>query len=134
MTHLDTSFLVDLLRESARRTGGPATKQLAALADEPLGVAVHVACELYAGAELSADPERERTRVTALLAPLEVLVPDDRFPTEYGRLLATLRRRGEVISRRELLIATAAIVDAAPLVTRNAREFDRVPGLDVRSY
>ncbi len=34
----------------------------------------------------------------------------------------------------ELLIAAAAIVDDAPVVTRNVRGFERVPGLHVLSY
>lgn len=43
-------------------------------------------------------------------------------------------RRGETISTMDLLIATAAVIDGAPLVSRNAREFERVPGLHVLSY
>ena len=35
---------------------------------------------------------------------------------------------------RVLSIATAALVDAAPIVTRNAQEFTRVPGLEVLTY
>jgi predicted nucleic acid-binding protein len=34
----------------------------------------------------------------------------------------------------DLLIATAAILDRAPLVTRNARRFAKVPGLSVEKY
>ena len=68
MTHLDTSFLVDLLRESGRGEPGPAHALLATLADEPLAVSVHVACELYAGAELAKTPETERAKVDSLLA------------------------------------------------------------------
>ena len=34
----------------------------------------------------------------------------------------------------DLMIATAAVVDEASLVTRNRRHFDRVPGVDVVSY
>jgi predicted nucleic acid-binding protein len=34
----------------------------------------------------------------------------------------------------DLLIATAAILDDATLVTRNARDFQRVPGLRVLTY
>jgi predicted nucleic acid-binding protein len=34
----------------------------------------------------------------------------------------------------DLLIATAAIIDSAPLLTRNLRDFNRIPGLDVKSY
>ena len=31
----------------------------------------------------------------------------------------------------DLLIATAALVDAAPVVTRNVQDFSRIPGLEV---
>jgi predicted nucleic acid-binding protein len=34
----------------------------------------------------------------------------------------------------DLLIATAAVLDEAPLVTRNARDFARVPGLELVGY
>ncbi len=33
-----------------------------------------------------------------------------------------------------LLIASAALVDEAPLATRNAKDFARVPGLRLLSY
>ena len=134
MTHLDTSYLVDLLREMRRGEPGPASALLDSLADETLAVSVHVACELYAGAELSAAPEGERGNIDALLAALEVVQPDDGFPQRYGRVLAELRKRGQSISTMDLLIATSALAHGATLVTRNARDFDRVPGLMVRGY
>jgi predicted nucleic acid-binding protein len=34
----------------------------------------------------------------------------------------------------DLLIATAALIDDAPLVTRNVKDFSRVPGLRVVGY
>jgi tRNA(fMet)-specific endonuclease VapC len=134
VTHLDTSYLVDLLREVERGEEGPASALLERLAEEELAVSVHVLCEFYAAAELSRDPERERSRVGDLVRPLALSFPDDRFAPEFGRLLAELRRRGESISTMDLLIATGALVDGADLVTRNAREFERVPGLKVVSY
>ena len=135
MIHLDTSYVVDLLRESGREESGPAMELLDRLADEELGVAIHVVCELHAGAALSKDPDRERGRVESLVGALALALPDQtNCPATYGRLLAELRARGESISTMDLLIATAAIVDGARLVTRNARDFDRVPGLHVLSY
>lgn len=134
MIHLDTSYLVDLLREVSRGEEGPASAVLDDVGDEELGVSIHVVCELRAGAELSVDPTAERSRVDALVAPLALAIPDERFAGTCGRLLAELRRRGEGISTMDLLIATAAVVDGASLVTRNAREFERVPGLHVLSY
>lgn len=135
MIHLDTSYVVDLLRESGRGAAGPATTLLDRLGDEELGVTIHVLCELHAGGALSNDPDRELSRVEAIVGQLAVAVPDaTMFPQAYGRLLADLRRRGEAISTMDLLIATAAIMDNARLVTRNTREFERVPGLHVLSY
>lgn len=133
MTHLDTSFLVDLLREMPEGSGR-AHDLLERLADEPLGIAVHVACELYAGAELARQPDEERAKVDALVGALHVVVPGEGFARRYGALLALLRRRGESIATMDLLIATAALEQDAALVTRNGRDFGRVPGLMVMTY
>lgn len=134
MIHLDTSFLVDLLREQAHRQPGHATAFLEARAGEHLRVGIHAVCELHAGAELARAVVAERQRVRRLCAALDVTYPDDRFPLVYGRVLASLERAGQRIGTMDLLIATAALVDAAPIVTRNTQEFSRVPGLEVLTY
>jgi tRNA(fMet)-specific endonuclease VapC len=132
--HLDTSFLVDLLRETARDGTGPAHAFLAESKDEPLGVSVHVACELHAGVENSRDPAAERVKIERLLSAIDVVTPGPGFASLYGRTSAELRRRGQSIATMDLLIAVAALECGAGLVTRNARDFDRVPGLAVSGY
>ena len=134
MMHLDTSFLVDLLRESSRRAPGAATSLLDTLEGEEMRVGVHVVCELLAGAELARQPRIERQRVRQLCTSLQVVYPDERFPTVYARLLAHLERSRQRISTMDLLIASAALVDESSLVTRNARDFSRIPGLGLVSY
>jgi tRNA(fMet)-specific endonuclease VapC len=132
--HLDTSFLVDLLREEARGKPGAASQLLGRLADDELAVSVFVTCELMGGAELSAHPQRERRSVERLCLSLRVEFPDERFAPTYGRLLAWQSRREGRIATMDLLIATSAVVAGAPLVTRNARDFSRVPDLEIVSY
>ena len=134
MIHLDTSFLVDLLREAAGGGEGRASRFLEGVVDEELGISVFVACELAAGAAMSTRPAREKRRVDQLCEGLHVEYPDERFATVYGSLLAAQERAGGRISTMDLLIATSALVGGAPLVTRNAKDFSRVPGLDVLSY
>ncbi len=134
MMHLDTSFLVDLLRESTRRVPGAATSLLDTIEGEEVRVGVHVVCGLLAGAELARQPGVERQRVRQLWTSLLVVYPDERFPTVYGRLLADLERSRQRISTMDLLIATAAVVDEATLVTRNAKDFSRIPGLELVTY
>jgi predicted nucleic acid-binding protein len=132
--HVDTCFLVDLLRESARGEEGPARRKLLELGAREIVASVHVACELCAGAELAGDPAHERTAVAALLDHVRLAFPDERFAPTYARLYAVLERRGERASAMDLLIATAAVVDGAPLLTRNVKHFQRVPELEVVSY
>jgi len=132
--HADTSFLVDLLRDAARGARGPATALLEEVAREEIRVGVHVVCELLAGAEGSQHPAVERQRVRRLCGSLVVSYPDERFAPVYARLLASLRGGGRPIATMDLLIATAAIVEDAALVTRNVRHLGRVPGLEVRGY
>ena len=134
MIHCDTSFLIDLLREAARSDRGPAHGLLDTLHGHELVLSVFAACELYAGAERSVNPPRERARVESLTDFLGIVYPDDRFASVYARLSAGLQRRGETVATMDLMIATVAVVDEASLVTRNRRHFDRVPGVDVVSY
>ncbi len=79
MTHVDTSLLIDLLREDARSSRGPATRLLENLAGEEVRVGVHVICELLAGAELSRRPVEERARVQQLCTNLDIAYPDEEF-------------------------------------------------------
>jgi predicted nucleic acid-binding protein len=135
VTHLDSSLLIDLLRETARERPGPAFDALEGLEDgEVLGVSVHVVCELRAGAELVRRPIEEHETLDRLLSGLQVRYPDERFAPAYSRLLAAIQRRRQTIATMDLLIATAAILDDAPLITANVKDFSRVPGLRVIRY
>jgi tRNA(fMet)-specific endonuclease VapC len=135
MIHLDTSYLIDLLRETTRVRPGAALDFIEGLdADETLAVSVHVVCELRAGAELARSSLKEHEELDRLLGGLVVAYPDSRFAAAYGRILAAVQRTGRPIAAMDLLIATAATLDDAPLVTRNVRDFSRVPGLRVLGY
>jgi len=133
--HLDTSFLIDLHRETATGRPGPALDLIESLdPDEVLGMSVHVACELRAGAELSRQALREHEALDQLLSGLQIVHPDDRFAPAYARLLAATTRGGRPVAAMDVLIATAATLDDAPLVTRNVKDFSRVPGLRILKY
>lgn len=135
MTHLDSSFLIDLLRELTNERPGAALDLMESFdSSEVLGVSVHVVCELRAGAELSRRPAKEHEVLDELLSGLLIAYPDDRFAATYGRLLRGSRRGDRSVAAMDLLIATAAILDDAQLVTRNEKDFSRIPGLRVLTY
>lgn len=104
------------------------------LEQEAVAISVHAVCELLAGAELSQHAATERNRVLSFCEAAQIVYPDERFAQKYGQLQASLQRIGQTIGTMDLLIATAAVVDGASLITRNAREFRRIPSLDVIGY
>jgi len=131
--HVDTSFVVDLFRER-RSAPGPATSLLDRhLADE-LQMSLFVACELHVGAARADDPETEALRVRDTCVTIPVVTPGEQLAEIYGRLLAALQRAGETIATMDLLIGGTALLAGAPLITRNRRHFERIPGLRVVSY
>lgn len=135
MIHLDSSVLIDLLRETARGKPGAAVELFETLDEhEILAVSVHVVCELRAGAELAKRPLREHEALDQLLSGLLTVYPAAEFAPLYARLLAATERTGQRVASMDLLIATAALLDDAPLVTRNVRDFSRIPGLRVVGY
>ena len=134
MIHADTSYLIDLLREQARGTGGKATAFLEEHAADHLVASVFVVCELEAGAAQAASSDRERARLRAMLQVLTVVYPDERFAPVYADALVKLQRARKTVATMDLLIATGAIVDDAALVTANLRHFDVIPGLKVLGY
>jgi predicted nucleic acid-binding protein len=79
-------------------------------------------CELFAGSK--GDEERLRT----LLAPLRELPVDREVAELAGRM-----RRDRRIATPDALIAATALTHRLTLVTRNRRDFDRVPRLRVRA-
>lgn len=135
MIHLDSSFLIDLHRETVGGRPNGALDWIESLDPaEILGVAVHAVCELRAGAEMSRQALREHEVLDRLFSGLLVVYPDERFAPAYARLAAATSRGGKGVAPMDLLIATAATLDDAPLVTRNVKDFSRVPGLRVLKY
>lgn len=131
MAVLDTDILIDLMRRRptpASRRAGDLIQRLQDSGERLTTTRFNVA-ELYVGAELSADPAREAERIDRALSPFPVLEFDDAAARAYGRINASLRRRGRSPGEMDLLIASIAISQREPLLTRNERHFSGVPGV-----
>ena len=110
--------------------------RLHALAPEEIGVPAIVAYELRYGL-LRLPPAASKPRLAALetlLQPMQIL-PFDAECAEYAASIRrTLEKNGTPIGPHDLLIAATALRHHARLVTRNEREFARVPGLQVVNW
>jgi len=127
---LDSTFLVDFERESARGKAGPATGLLQERADEELCITFTIAGELAAGESMG----RDRARWEFFIRPFRFFGYNDEVAWRFGEIFRELRRRGALIGANDMWIAATALANDQPIVTRNADEFRRVPGLDVLSY
>jgi predicted nucleic acid-binding protein len=126
---LETTFLIDLEREVSRGEEGPAHHLLTRHPRHRLYITPTVAGELAAGASLS-----DRSRWDAFIAAFHVLPLDREVCWHYGSTYRYLRANGLLIAANDLWIAAAGLAYEVPVVTRNARHFQRVPGLRVESY
>jgi len=98
-----------------------------------IGLCSVVAAELAFGVAKGGSA-RNRQALEMFLAPLTVLPFDDAAVWVYGDLRADLERRGTPIGSLDTMIAAHALSLQASLVTNNAREFSKVPGLRLDNW
>lgn len=114
-----------------------AERMTKAVQDGSVRLSVMVLAELEFGAE-KARQERGETkflrRVESLRELIEVEPLGDDVPRQYARIRLALEQAGQKIGDRDTLIAAHALALGATLVTRNVREFARVPGLKVENW
>jgi len=105
--------------------------RMQALRPAEIGVPAIVEYELRYGL-LRLPAQAAEPRLAALaqwLRPLQMLPFDSECAAQAARIRAELEAAGTPIGPHETLIAATALRYQATLVTRNAREFSRVPGL-----
>lgn len=105
--------------------------RLQAVRPADLGVPAIVEYELRYGL-LRLPQEAAAPRLAALaqfLRPMQVLPFDAECAAHAARIRATLEAAGKPIGPHDTLIAATALRHQSTLVTRNVREFSRVPGL-----
>lgn len=126
---LDTKILSDLVRHPQ----GSVAARIATAGENTICTSIVVAAELRFGAVKSGS-KKLADRVDLILSALETLpleVPADRH---YGELRHHLTRQGVLIGPNDLLIAAHALSAGLTVVTANASEFSRVPGLHVENW
>ncbi|MDZ7856982.1 type II toxin-antitoxin system VapC family toxin [Sphaerotilus sp.] len=105
--------------------------RLQALRPADVGVPAIVEYELRYGL-LRLPQEAATPRLAALaqlLQPMQRLAFDSECAAQAARIRAELEARGTPIGPHDILIAATALRHQSTLVTRNVREFSRVPGL-----
>lgn len=126
---LDTNICSYVLR----RRPVAMLERFAGLNRSHLWLSCVVAAELRYGAAKLASPLFSAT-VEAWLAGFDVQAWPVQASNQYAQIRAKLEREGKIIGAMDLLIAAHALANDSVLVTNNAREFARVPGLAVEEW
>jgi tRNA(fMet)-specific endonuclease VapC len=121
---LDTNTVLDYFRGK-----GSVAANLLAVPPREVALPAIVAYEVWVGVLGSQNTRRRQAQYEQFLATVAVLPFDSAVSRRAAEIRQTLERRGAGIGPMDTLIAATAVVHNATLVTRNVREFARVPGL-----
>jgi tRNA(fMet)-specific endonuclease VapC len=121
---LDTNTVLDYFKGKGR-----VAERLLAVAPSEIALSAVSAYEVWAGVLGSQNPKRRREQFEGFLSVVEILPFDAEAGIRAAELRHNLERAGEAIGPLDTLIAATALTHGGVLVTRNLREFARVPGL-----
>ncbi len=129
---IDASILIeaergslDLAAHVSRRT------------DEEAFLSVVTASELLHGVHRATRPDQRARRsafVEGIIERFPVLEIDLAAARAHAQVWADLSARGSIIGPHDLWLAATCIAHGLTMVTANAREFERVPGLEVEVW
>ena len=126
---LDTDYCIDLIRNRAFRDRGLPWIRAHEAGD--LGISVISLAELEYGVQKSSNQEINKRALDKFLLPLEVAEFDNDTAVCYGKIRASLEKGGRPIRSLVMLIGATAVALNVPLVTNNAKEFERIQGLEI---
>jgi tRNA(fMet)-specific endonuclease VapC len=126
---LDTNICSYILRRHPLEM----IERFAALDRQQLWLSAVVAAELRFGAAKLASPKFS-SAVESWLAGFDVRPWPVEAAHHYAHMRAVLERTGQPIGGMDMMIAAHAMAEDSVLITNNAREFLRVPGLAVEEW
>ena len=126
---LDTNTLIYFFKQQSQ-----VAAHLKNIAVSQVAIASVVLFELEYGVLRSSRLEIQRKGIDAAMSVYGVLSLDDKAARSAAWLNYTMEAAGTLIGHFDQLIAGIVLVHDMILVTRNTREFERVPGLRVENW
>jgi predicted nucleic acid-binding protein len=130
MVCLDTDILIGLLKGDQN-----AIDAIRRLQDEeePLKTTAINAYELLKGAQVSSRQKENLNSIKELLSSIPVLPLSQEPCEEASKIYEKLRREGHTIGEFDILIASIAILEGDPLITRDGH-FQLIKDLSLRTW
>ena len=127
---LDTNMCIYLMKDSFPSM----TERLLSHSPEEFAISSVTLFELEYGAAKSKWGERTRDNLYAFLSPFTILPFDADDAVAAGCIRALLAEQGNPIGPYDVQIAAQAYARGLTVITHNADEFSRIPGLKVEDW
>jgi len=127
---LDTNICIYIIKN--RPTSVRSKLQEFSIGD--LCISTITVSELLYGAYKSQFIEKNLKAIESFLMPFDIVDYDYMTSIEYGKIRASLEKKGQVIGNMDMQIAGHALSLDMILVTNNTREFERVAGLELDNW
>ena len=126
---LDTNVVSDLVRHPR----GVIAKRISLEGEGNVCTSIIVASELRFGAHKRNSKQLTR-QLDLVLSVLQIMPFESPAEQHYAKLRVYLEERGTPIGPNDMLISAQSLALDCTVVTRNLREFSRVPGLKVDNW
>lgn len=125
----DSSTVIDYMKGDVR-----IKSELDEIGPIPICITSITLCELFKGAYLSHDIEKNLSIINNLFDYFDILELDDDAARIYGEKYSELKKIGKLTQDFDLLIASICISHNKVLVTRNKKHFRNIKGLKIEEW
>jgi tRNA(fMet)-specific endonuclease VapC len=126
---LDTNTLIYFFKGL-----GHIPKKLLSISPDQIAIPSVVLYELNVGIAKSSSPQKRSQQLNDLCSWVKILDFGQAEASASAKIRADLEKKGLPIGHHDLLIAGTAIVQNGILITRNIKEFNRIPKLELENW
>lgn len=126
----DTNICIHILNHRDREL----LKKLKGFNPRDISLCSIVKAELLFGARNSQKVNHNLSLLESFFAQFQSFDFNDQAANYYGIIRTLLTQSGKLIGPNDLIIASIALANDLTLITRNMREFARVPGLKCQTW
>lgn len=128
---LDTTFIIDIMNNDSKAIEKLRELQKRGEAQIISSISIF---ELFSGLGKSIKPEKEKMKIIQALRGQLIAHFDQDAAEKAGFIDGNLRKEGRIIGPLDTMIAGVALVKKEKILTRNLKDFERIPGLEVERY
>ena len=121
---VDSDYIADYLVVKPH-----ATELLSSLAPDGITISILSVGEIYEGIYFGHHPEKAARQFHRFLKTVPTVHLTAQIMQQFARIRGELRRNGKIIGDFDILIAATAIQHDLTLVTRNLKDYQRIPEL-----